>query len=78
MCTCIIPAAAAEKATQTKIDLAFPKELCNPTAAAVRLLPLEHSNRKAHKHKEQFGQPKRLCSYLWQQPKIDIWEKHKN
>lgn len=35
--TWIIPAAAAGKATQAKIELAFPKELCNLTAAPGRL-----------------------------------------
>lgn len=52
------------KPHRLEIDLALPKELCNPTATAVRLLPPEHSNRKIYKHKEQLGQPKHLCSYL--------------
>lgn len=52
------------RATQDKPEFAFPKELCNSPAAAVRLFPLEHSNRETHKHKEQLGQPKHLCSYV--------------
>lgn len=54
----------SDRATRAEPELAFPKELCNPTAAAARLLPLEHSKRKTYKHKEQLGQPKHLCSYV--------------